>query len=474
MDKFVKRGKRKASPDASTPKPASKNVNDDQDNDDENESTDVKLAKLSSVHPDLDQHLLLDFLLAHNGSVKATLESIKFSSRNHIRLDSKPSSKIKTVKAQTSLRSFALATPTPTTPSTESEQTSPQKKRPKLLSRKGATLHLYDPEDIAQHTPCTVIHNFLPEEEANDLLKELVEEARSFQKITFKLFDNVVSSPHTSGFYVGTDYELNEQRSQYVYNGAKIEDVRKLTPRLEKIKPLVQEAVNREIQERIRTVYGGKKLKYQSPDPWRPNAAFVNCYNGPEESVGWHSDQLTYLGPRAIIASLSLGVTREFRIRRILPLPQDSSPSSSASLDLDPNLSGQISLPLPHNTLLIMHADMQESWKHCVTPARSISPHPISGNIRINITYRDYKPEFHPRFTPRCKCDVPTVLRVVQKKNNENLGRYFWMCHAGNVPGKEGCSFFQWAEFDDDGRPMGNTTIDGIKARAAKEEETKK
>ena len=49
----------------------------------------------------------------------------------------------------------------------------------------------------------------------------------------------------------------------------------------------MQEAVNREIQERIRTRYGGQKLKYQSPAPWTPNAAFVNCYNGPQESVGW-------------------------------------------------------------------------------------------------------------------------------------------------------------------------------------------
>jgi len=53
------------------------------------------------------------------------------------------------------------------------------------------------------------------------------------------------------------------------------------------VKARVQEAVNREIQERIRTRYGGKKLKFQSPGPWTPNAAFVNCYNGPQESVGW-------------------------------------------------------------------------------------------------------------------------------------------------------------------------------------------
>lgn len=99
-----------------------------------------------------------------------------------------------------------------------------------------------------------------------------------------------------------------------------------------------------------------------------------------------------------------------------------------------------------------MHPEMQEHWKHSIAPAQTIDPHPIAGNRRINITYRDYKDPFHPRHTPRCRCGVPTVLRVVQRKR-ENLGRYFWMCYAGNVPGKEGCSFFQWAEFDDDGNP---------------------
>ena len=56
----------------------------------------------------------------------------------------------------------------------------------------------------------------------------------------------------------------------------------------------MQEAVNREVQQRIKTRYpGGKKLKYQSPHAWVPNSAFVNCYKGAQESVGWHSDQLT-------------------------------------------------------------------------------------------------------------------------------------------------------------------------------------
>jgi hypothetical protein len=81
---------------------------------------------------------------------------------------------------------------------------------------------LYDPIDISEHSPCTIIHNFLPPDEADSLLRELLEESKSFEKITFKLFDNVVSSPHTSGFYVGSHKEMQEQRREYVYNGSRM------------------------------------------------------------------------------------------------------------------------------------------------------------------------------------------------------------------------------------------------------------
>lgn len=213
------------------------------------------------------------------------------------------------------------------------------------------------------------------------------------------------------------------------------------------MKPRVQAAVNAEIQHRIKTKYpNGEKLKFQSPREWTPNSAFVNCYNGPQESVGYHSDQLTYLGPRAIIGSLSLGVAREFRVRRIIP--RDDSNNAAE----DPDAEGQISIHLPHNSLLVMHAEMQEEWKHSIAPAQAIDPHPIAGNRRINVTYRDYRAVFHPKHTARCKCGIPAILRVVQKKK-ENHGKYFWMCHGGNVPGKQNCSFFEWAEFDDEGNP---------------------
>jgi len=144
-------------------------------------------------------------------------------------------------------------------------------------------------------------------------------------------------------------------------------------------------------------------------------------------------------------------VTREFRVRRVIPKDGDADDNSRNNNNQDAQ--GQIAIHLPHNSLLCMHAEMQEEWKHCISPATAIDPHPIAGNRRINITYRDYKAAFHPAHTPRCSCDVPCVLRVVQRKK-ENWGRYFWMCHAGNVPRKEGCSFFEWAEFDNDGNPI--------------------
>ena len=132
--------------------------------------------------------------------------------------------------------------------------------------------------------------------------------------------------------------------------------------------------------------------------------------------VGYHSDQLTYLGPRAIIGSISLGVAREFRVRKIVA--RDEQEDEGAPRTERADAEGQVAIHLPHNSLLVMHAEMQEEWKHSIHPATSIDPHPIAGNRRINITYRNYRENFHPKYTPKCKCGI----------GNSSLSKYSGKC----------------------------------------------
>lgn len=420
MDSFVTR---KRSHDTALTEPTSAWQSGEHEDED---STETKLAILASLYPNIETEALLDALLASEGCVALVRANLT-----------------KPCDVDGPLRKKALIGATPGYQSSLTTFSgNPTPKSPQKLTRKGKTLSLYAAEDIAAHTPCSIIHNFLPSNIADALLRELLEEVPTFTAETFRLFDNVVTSPHTMSFYVDELDEARKQQTEYVYNGSHIADVRRTLPQMRMVSALVQEAVNDEITKRIKTHYsGGRKLRYQSPHEWVPNTSFVNCYDGGKQSVGYHSDQLTYLGPRAVIGSISLGVAREFRVRRVVPRERNddeaSARSSNKSDEARADIEGQIAIHLPHNSLLVMHAEMQEEWKHSIAPAPTINPHPIAGNKRLNITYRNYRESLHPQYTPRCKCDVPAVLRCVQKKA-ENRGRYMWMCHAGYTPGQSG------------------------------------
>ncbi|KAL8793454.1 MAG: hypothetical protein Q9195_003937 [Heterodermia aff. obscurata] len=346
------------------------------------DSTDTKIATLASLFPDLELGFLLDLLMSVDGSVEESIETLEPSQAiRSARKRSAPS-----IGFQASLVSF------------RHKEGSVKSSGTNLLplTRRGKTLHLYSPEDIAAHTPCSIVHNFLPVLEANELLEGLLAEATTFGRQTFKVFDNVVQSPHSACFYVENVEEQHKQKTEYLYNGSFLEDVRQLTPQMKSVSSRVQPVVNKEIANRIKSHYpDGKKLQYQSPEPWVPNAAFVNCYNGGAESVGY--------------------VPREFRIRKILARDDDEGEEKGNKNSRRTDAEGQIAIHLPHNSLLVMHAEMQEEFKHSIHPAAAIDPHPIAGNKRINVTYRYYRENFHPRYTPRCRCGVATVLRCVQR-----------------------------------------------------------
>lgn len=170
-----------------------------------------------------------------------------------------------------------------------------------------------------------------------------------------------------------------------------MQGVRKFTEMMKTIVPLVEERVNAEIERYWGVKLGseggsGKRIPLLSTRRWTTNAAFVNCYDGPQQSVGYHTDQLTYLGPMTTIASLSLGVPREFRVKRVGGLPDEElregrkersgqgEAADGGVEDEDEETEGPIGIHLPHNSLLIMHAGMQEGWKHRLVYSFSPSP----------------------------------------------------------------------------------------------------
>jgi alkylated DNA repair dioxygenase AlkB len=96
----------------------------------------------------------------------------------------------------------------------------------------------------------------------------------------------------------------------------------------------------------------------------RFNSVLANLYRDGRDSVGWHSDDEPELGATPVIASLSFGATRTFRLR--------SRATREAALSLD----------LSHGSLLVMSGDTQRLYQHALPKRAGITA------PRINLTFR--------------------------------------------------------------------------------------
>ena len=339
-------------------------------------------------------------------------------------------------------------------------------------------LLLTRPEQVAQHTPCSLHFGILPAALAERLYRVMLAESKAWERNRWYLADRHVESPHTTAFY-STDPEAD---SAHWYMGRKDhkEIPNGFLPAMEEARQIIEAFVNDYLEKRQR--YG---LEYDGP--WRANVAAANCYKGRAEvglpnsfecvaawanarrfgrsrcaprlhqTVGAHADQLTYLGPYPTIASLSLGVTRNFRLRGVPSIQADTASSEPPIRTFD--------VVLPHNSLCLMGAGTQERFKHSIPPARSIDIFKLKNREtgetetfveRINMTFRFYRPDFKPASTPVCACGIPCVLRADAKGKaaaavvasssvstisgagaagttawSESQMRFFWQCTAG-------------------------------------------
>ncbi|CAG8740838.1 1813_t:CDS:2 [Racocetra persica] len=251
----------------------------------------------------------------------------------------------------------------------------------------------------------------------------------------------MVTSPHTSSFYISNEVK-NTYNGDVYFNGKKTSNARQFLPEMEEARKIIMNIVNEKRKNRgewnpnVAAVRNKLLCKLKRQDSLIPiidsesrtGIKFIYFNLTLIESVGWHSDQLTRLGPRPIIGSLSLGTTRQFRLRRI-----------------NEKSSRIISIPLPHNSLLIMWPPCQELWKHEVCSQNVIDNlHPIAGSKRINITFRQFRDEYTAEWTPKCSCGIQCVLKPVMR--GPNIGKYFYMCYASGVNEGQKCDFFEWLD----------------------------
>jgi len=110
------------------------------------------------------------------------------------------------------------------------------------------------------------------------------------------------------------------------------------------------------------------KSKVEMETMLRFNGVLLNLYRNGKDGVGWHSDRTESFGPDQIIASVSFGETRPFRLRH------------KTRKDMP-----MVEIPLTHGTLLLMAGTTQTHWEHHIPKtAKDILP-------RINLTFRQVK-----------------------------------------------------------------------------------
>ncbi len=99
------------------------------------------------------------------------------------------------------------------------------------------------------------------------------------------------------------------------------------------------------------------------------NSALINCYRDGQDSVAWHSDDEPELGKNPIVASVSLGETRAFKLRH----------RYNSALPVYKML-------LSAGDLLLMYGATQHHWHHEIPKTKK------SVGERINITFRRVNP----------------------------------------------------------------------------------
>ena len=163
------------------------------------------------------------------------------------------------------------------------------------------------------------IPGFLAPGEAHALFDEVIA-AANWQQESHAMFGRRVIAPRLTAWY-------GEPGATYRYSGVE----RAAGPWLPPIRKLAAEVEN--------TV------------GWRFNYVLVNRYRDGRDMLGWHADDEVDLGEVPVLAAVSVGAERVFRMR-----PRGGGASAA--------------IVLGHGSLLLMWGNSQRDFKHCLPRTR--------------------------------------------------------------------------------------------------------
>jgi alkylated DNA repair dioxygenase AlkB len=173
---------------------------------------------------------------------------------------------------------------------------------------------------------------FIKDQDAQNLFDRLFKETE-WREESIILFGKKYKQPRLNAWY-------GEEHMNYSYSGIKMIAV-PFTTALLRLKSLIEDFTN---------------------EPF--NSVLLNLYRNGNDSNGWHSDDEKELGKNPVIASLSLGAVRKFKMKH----------------KCDTTIKYEISLD--NGSLLLMKAETQHFWKHQIPKSKKVD------QARINLTFR--------------------------------------------------------------------------------------
>lgn len=331
-------------------------------------------------------------------------------------------------------------------------------------------------EEVERMVPVSYLHNVLPSAFADHLLRIFLEESKRWHTSKRWLYDREIESHRVeSGFRfdnIGGRKGSSKGFGQRWETAGFGDDLRHLRScvaqavqraRVELLRcwrqgrvahadgPLSGPAGAHQLaQQTVAIASRGQRLNAEAVDwltryaagsaekgwRWEPNYCVANFYKDEEDFLGAHSDPVESIGPWAIVASLTFGAARQFRMKPVGTMSAPTGPGERVT---------SFSVRLPHNSLLICWEGFQEFWRHEVPKDRGLQRHQISGAARLNFTFRKSVVGVATR-RPLCTCGRKAHLKPVLKETSRHRGRYFWSCSNPRVRKGEyqSCEFFQW------------------------------